>query len=64
MKSTTKRIGLDWSKLLGFSQVKSAQGNSSKVTKAAIGVKVGVKAGVKAILGAKIGGKPVAPANK
>jgi hypothetical protein len=48
MKSTTKRIGLDWSKLLGFSQVKSAQGNSAnKVTRTAIGVKVGVKAGIK-----------------
>ena len=49
MKSTTKRIELDWSKLLGFSQVKSVQGNSSKITRAAIGVKVGVKAGVKVV---------------
>ena len=49
MKSTTKRIGLDWSKLLGFSQVKSAQGDSTnKITRATIGAKIGVKAGIKA----------------
>jgi hypothetical protein len=48
MKSTTKRIGLDWGKLLGFSQVKSLQNNSgNQVARAAIGVKIGVKAGLK-----------------
>jgi hypothetical protein len=45
MKSTTKRIGLDWSKLLGFSQVKSAQ--TDKAAMAAIGVKIGGKVGIK-----------------
>jgi hypothetical protein len=54
MKSTTKRIKLDWSKLVGFNQVKSFQAGVDKSrARAAIGVKAG----------AKVGGKPppVAP---
>jgi hypothetical protein len=48
MKSTNKRIDLDWSKLMGFKQVKSAQTDSgNKLARAAIGVKLGVKAGIK-----------------
>jgi hypothetical protein len=46
MKSTTKRVALNWSKLLGFSQIKSVQ-SSSEAARAAIGVKLGVKVGVK-----------------
>lgn len=45
MKSTTKRVQLNWSKLLGFSQVKSSP--SCESARAAIGVKLGVKVGVK-----------------
>jgi hypothetical protein len=48
MKSTNKRIKLNWGKLLGFSQVKVSQGELKlKATKAMIGgPKVGVvKAG-------------------
>jgi hypothetical protein len=43
MKATNNRIKLDWGKLLGFSQVKVAQGEiRSKAAKAKIGVaKVG-----------------------
>jgi hypothetical protein len=48
MKSTTKRIKLDWSKLFGFNQVKSAQtGRITKSARAMIGGKIGTKAGVK-----------------
>ena len=44
MKTTNKRIKLNWEKLLGFSQVKVAQGElKSKAAKAMIGVaKVGL----------------------
>jgi hypothetical protein len=48
MKCTNKRIKLNWGKLLGFSQVKVAQGElRSKAAKAMIGTpKAGaVKAG-------------------
>jgi hypothetical protein len=38
MKTTNKRIKLNWGKLLGFSQVKAPQGElRSKVAKAMIG---------------------------
>jgi len=48
MKSTTKRIKLDWGNLLGFNQVKSAQTEPNyKLAKAMIGSKVGSKAGIK-----------------
>ena len=48
MKSTNKRIELDWSKLMGFKQVKTSQSGAGKsAARAAIGVKLGVKAGVK-----------------
>ncbi len=45
MKSTHKRIKLNWGKLLGFSQVKVAQGElKPKAAKAMIGqVKTGLK---------------------
>ena len=49
MKSTNKRIQLNWGKLLGFNQVKVTQGEpKSKAAKAMIGAaKVGqVKRGV------------------
>jgi hypothetical protein len=50
MKSTKKRINLDWNKLTGFNQVSSAQaGAGKKVGKAAIGAKVGAKVGVKPV---------------
>ena len=48
MKSTKKRINLDWNKLMGFNQVASAQADAGKkVGRAAIGAKIGAKAGVK-----------------
>ena len=48
MKSTTKRIALDWTRLFGFNQVKSAQAEcKSKSAQAMIGAKIGSKAGVK-----------------
>jgi len=48
MKSTKKRINLDWNKLMGFNQVSSAQADAGKkVGRAAIGAKIGAKAGVK-----------------
>lgn len=46
--STSKRVTLDWSNLLGFSQVKSAQGSHrSAIALAKIGDKIGFKAGIK-----------------
>jgi len=46
MKSTNKRIKLNWGQLLGFNQVKGAQGNlKSKAVRARIGQKVGIKVG-------------------
>jgi len=48
MKSTNKRVTLDWSKLFGFNQVKSAQGDhSTKCARAIIRAKIGQKAGIK-----------------
>jgi hypothetical protein len=48
MKSTNKRIQLNWAKLLGYRQVKGAQGDlKSKAAKAMIGAKIGQKFGVK-----------------
>jgi hypothetical protein len=49
MKSTNKRVELDWAKLMGFNQVKSAKGKAKSM--AVIGSKIG----------AKVGGKPVEP---
>ena len=46
MKSTKKRIELDWSKLLGFNQIKVAKGQR-KAAKAMIGAKIGAKVGLK-----------------
>jgi hypothetical protein len=46
MKTSNKRINLDWSRLVGFNQVPSQE--DAQATKRA-----------KAILAAKIGGKPV-----
>jgi hypothetical protein len=44
MKSTNKRIELNWGKLLGFNQVKLAQGDlKSKSGRALIRAKVGQK---------------------
>ncbi len=45
MKSTNKRIDLDWAKLMGFNQVKSAKGKAPCT--ATIGAKIGVKVGLK-----------------
>jgi hypothetical protein len=49
MKSTNNQIKLDWAKLLGFCQVKSAQQGSADAKKlmAMIGSKIGSKAGTK-----------------
>ena len=48
MKLTNKRIKLNWGKLLGFSQVKVAQGElKSKSAKALIDAKIGQKRGIK-----------------
>lgn len=46
MKSTKKRIELDWRKLLGFNQVKATKGER-KAAKAMIGAKIGAKVGLK-----------------
>jgi hypothetical protein len=44
MKSTTKRIELDWKKLVGFNQVQSAKKDAgNRAARAAIGAKVGGK---------------------
>ena len=46
--STKPRVSLDWSKLLGYSQVKSLQGAKNSTAKQAkIGAKIGAKFGVK-----------------
>jgi len=46
MKSTNKRVKLDWSKMLGFNQIKSARGNlNSPEAKALVGAKIGTKGG-------------------
>jgi hypothetical protein len=48
MKLENKRINLNWNKLLGFSQVKVAQGDlNSKSAKALMEAKIGVKRGIK-----------------
>lgn len=47
MKSTTKRIHLDWARLFGFSQVKSAQ--HTPEARAIIGGKIGGKIGAKGL---------------
>jgi hypothetical protein len=48
MKSTTKRIELNWSKLFGFNQVKTTQaGHKTKSGQAMIGSKIGSKVGSK-----------------
>jgi hypothetical protein len=48
MKFKNKRIELDWGKLLGFSQVKRAQGDlKSTSAKGLIEAKIGLKAGIK-----------------
>jgi hypothetical protein len=47
-KATSTRVKLDWSNLLGYSQVKSVQGtHKSAVAQAKIGSKIGAKAGFK-----------------
>jgi hypothetical protein len=53
MKSTTKRIDLDWSKLIGFNQVQAARSSSDKKRiREAIGAKIGGKVGGKVPPGA------------
>jgi hypothetical protein len=42
MKSTAKRVQLNWSKLLGFNQVSSPQ---KKQAKAVLAAKIGTKGG-------------------
>ncbi len=55
MKSTNKRIELNWTKLLGFNQVSSVQAQpNAKNSRAVIGARIGLKAGVK-------GGTPPPP---
>jgi hypothetical protein len=61
MKSTTKRIKLDRSKLLGFKLAQSTlTENGGKCSQARLGAKLGAKLGGKigAKIGAKIGVKP------
>jgi hypothetical protein len=45
MKSTNKRVALDWAKLMGFNQVKSTRGKAQCA--ATVGAKIGVKVGIK-----------------
>jgi len=45
MKSTNKRVALDWAKLMGFNQVKSVRGKAHCM--AMVGAKIGVKVGLK-----------------
>jgi hypothetical protein len=48
MKSTNKRIQLDWAKLMGFNQVTTAQTTENKKAfRAALGAKIGGKVGTK-----------------
>ncbi|HWC61430.1 MAG TPA: hypothetical protein VHC44_17185 [Verrucomicrobiae bacterium] len=48
MKSTKKRIDLNWNKLVGFNQVSSVQSGATKqAVKAALGAKIGGKVGTK-----------------
>ena len=48
MKITNNRIQLNWGKLLGFNQVKFAQGElKSKRVRAMMNAKIGDKRGVK-----------------
>ncbi|HYG24148.1 MAG TPA: hypothetical protein VEH04_15320 [Verrucomicrobiae bacterium] len=47
MKSTQKRVDLDWSKLFGFNQVKSAK--NTPEARAIIGGKIGAKVGGKGL---------------
>jgi hypothetical protein len=48
MKPKDKRIKLNWEKLLGFSQVKCAQGDLKSISaKALMEVKIGQKQGLK-----------------
>jgi len=48
MKSTQKKINLDWNKLTGFNQVSGSQSNTTdRKAKAAIRAKVGGKIGIK-----------------
>ena len=48
MKSTSKRINLDWAKLMGFNQVQSVQSElANQAAKKALGAKIGGKVGVK-----------------
>lgn len=50
MKTTHKRIELDWTKLLGFNQVKTAQTQpDSKNSRSLIGSRIGVKVGSKVV---------------
>ena len=57
MKSTTKRIELDWANLFGFNQIKATKNVSDTKTVSALGAKLGTKLGGK--VGAKAGVKPV-----
>jgi len=45
MKSTNKRVELDWARLMGFNQVKSLRGKVQ--CRPAIGSKIGGKVGLK-----------------
>lgn len=43
MKSTNKRVHLDWNKLVGFNQVQSVKTTDERAALAVIGAKVGGK---------------------
>jgi hypothetical protein len=48
MKCSIKRVKLDWSRLFGFNQVKSAQSeHGTKQAQAALAAKIGAKPGIK-----------------
>lgn len=50
MKSTNKRIELDWGKLLGFNQVKTGKTDLNKArARATVGAKVGAKVGARLV---------------
>lgn len=57
MKSTIKRIELDWSNLFGFNQIKSTKAALDTKNVSALGAKLGTKLGGK--IGTKAGVKVV-----
>ncbi|HVV01223.1 MAG TPA: hypothetical protein VHH88_07655 [Verrucomicrobiae bacterium] len=51
MKPSNNKIELNWGKLLGFNQVRQAQGSlKTKSARALVGAKIGTKAGGKPVV--------------